>query len=165
MNMLAHWRYFKYVARHKWYVYLGCRIVRVSFWQALIHDLSKFRPSEWNPYVEYFYARPSRPIGAGVTGYMHKPGDDDAFDYAWLLHQHRNPHHWQHWCLRRDTGEYTCLPMPNKYAGEMVADWYGAGMAQGKPDIRAWYAANRDKIILHPDTRAWVDMYLERLPE
>lgn len=49
------------------------------------------------------------------------------------------------------------LPMPDKYRREMLADWRGAGMAQGKPDTTAWYKENRDKIILHPETREWVE--------
>lgn len=56
----------------------------------------------------------------------------------------------------------TAMPMPNRYRDEMLADWIGAGRALGKPDTRAWYHANRDKIILHPDTQAhfdWVFAY------
>jgi hypothetical protein len=44
---------------------------------------------------------------------------------------------------------------------EMVADWMGAGRALGKPDTRAWYEANKDKMILHPATRRRVEMLLE----
>jgi hypothetical protein len=41
---------------------------------------------------------------------------------------------------------------------EMVADWCGAGAAQGAgSDPLRWYTANRDDIILHPTTRAMVD--------
>jgi len=39
----------------------------------------------------------------------------------------------------------------------MVADWYGAGMAQGKPDIEGWYDAHGDQMLLHPDTRVLVE--------
>jgi hypothetical protein len=50
--------------------------------------------------------------------------------------------------------------MPDKYRREMLADWRGAGRALGKPDTQAWYAANRDKMKLHPETRAWIEQQL-----
>ncbi len=53
------------------------------------------------------------------------------------------------------------LPMPLKYCKEMLADWRGAGKAQGKPDTKAWYEANRNKMQLHHETRKWVEKALE----
>ncbi|MEW6726891.1 MAG: DUF5662 family protein [Bacillota bacterium] len=52
------------------------------------------------------------------------------------------------------------LPMPDRYRKEMLADWHGAGKAQGKPDTKAWYLANKDKMLLHPETRDWVEAQL-----
>ena len=49
------------------------------------------------------------------------------------------------------------LAIPPHYVREMVADWIGAGRAQGKPDVAAWYAANAAKMVLHDDTRALVE--------
>jgi len=42
----------------------------------------------------------------------------------------------------------------------MLADWRGSGRTFGKPDTRAWYEANRDKMLLHPETRLWVELEL-----
>jgi hypothetical protein len=53
------------------------------------------------------------------------------------------------------------LPMPDKYRREMLADWRGAGMAQNKPDTAAWYNSQRHNIILHPETREWVEKELK----
>ncbi|HCF70962.1 MAG TPA: hypothetical protein DER33_05135 [Syntrophomonas sp.] len=50
--------------------------------------------------------------------------------------------------------------MPEKYVKEMVADWRGAGLAQGQADTLAWYHANKHKIILHPATRSQVEQLL-----
>lgn len=57
------------------------------------------------------------------------------------------------------------LPMPERYVREMVADWYGAGMAQGKPDIAGWHAANGWRKTLHPDTLARVEDLLVELED
>lgn len=49
------------------------------------------------------------------------------------------------------------LQMPEKYANEMVADWWGAGRAiTGKWDAISWYEKNAGKIILHEQTEMFV---------
>jgi len=52
------------------------------------------------------------------------------------------------------------MPMSDKACREMLADWRGAGKAQGHPHTKVWYEQNRDKLILHPDTRAWIEEQL-----
>jgi len=201
--MGKYFEYLRYVIRHKYFVFVACRKLGVGLWQALFHDFSKFSPSEFIPYAFHFY---------GKTKGKHK---DTAFDFAWLLHQHRNPHHWQFYLLQEDnpTGRYTIqsfgddhpnmlaqdnypllrceivydqddaiyqkaydllspivkelnqkpapLEMPEKYAREMVADWYGAGRAiTGKWEAHKWYAENRSKIQLHAETRFLVEKLL-----
>jgi hypothetical protein len=132
--------------------------------QGLIHDLSKLLPDEWFPYANHFYG-PKPPKGMGDHGYC-KPAQtgDDWFDLAWLKHQHRNPHHWQYWLLRKDNGSLLPLEMPTNIVWEMVCDWRGAGKAQGKTgpnECRDWYLANRHKMQLHESTRSLVERILE----
>lgn len=55
------------------------------------------------------------------------------------------------------------LPMPECYIREMVADWYGAGMAMGKPDIKGWYQSGKHYRTMHPDTLARAEQLLEAL--
>lgn len=156
--MKAHLRYLWYVLKHKWYVFLACLSYGLV-WQGITHDWSKFLPDEWGPYVSHFYG-PKPPRGQ-ASGYFHKPGANTAFDVAWNHHQKRQPHHWQYHLLFRDDGTVEALPMPDRYRKEMLADWRGAGRAQGTPDTRGWYLANRDKMRLHPNTRAWVEEQLQ----
>jgi len=52
------------------------------------------------------------------------------------------------------------LPIPSCYRREMLADWRGAGRAYGNPDTRQWYEKNKNQIILHDDTRAWLELEL-----
>lgn len=159
----GHIAYLGYVLRHKAYVYAAGRELGLGRWQLLVHDWHKLLPSEWFPYVAFFHG--PKPAKAARrrddTGY-YKPTDTGsaAFDYAWLLHQKRAPHHWQFWVLPEDDGGVKVLPMPDRYRREMLADWKGAGRAQGKPDTAAWYAANRGRMQLHPETRAWVEARL-----
>ncbi|MFA5525633.1 MAG: DUF5662 family protein [Acholeplasmataceae bacterium] len=198
--------YLWYIARHKWFVFLECCRLGIP-WRGLTHDLSKLRPSEFWAYCRWFYR-----------------GSDNgaAFNVAWLLHQRRNPHHWQYWMLLNDEpdkrwvlhgprgdlppfriadnsgtvldvaepefdpgpsnagqaewehamrivrqlnrGASALLPMPRRYVLEMVADWVGAGRAiTGKRDAAGWYAAHREHIHLHPETRRLVEMLLKEV--
>ncbi len=161
---MKHLRYLRYLVRHKLFVYWEGRRLGVARWQLLIHDWHKLLPSEWFPYVEFFYGSDRVP-----TPWWGTPQDEPfrcaewearrqrRFDEAWLRHQHRAPHHWQHWVLLEDSGERKVLEMPDRYRREMVADWRGAGLALGKPDTLAWYKATRDARLLAPKTLAWVE--------
>jgi hypothetical protein len=135
----AHVRYLGYVVRHKWFVLRAGLRVGAPLWRLVIHDWSKFTLAEWGPYVRTFYTDRPR---------------EGEFDRAWLHHQHRNPHHWQHWLLQEDDGDLKALRMPHGLVREMVADWMGAGRAiTGRWDVASWYEANAHKINLHPDAR------------
>lgn len=163
--MGKHWQYLKYVLRHKWHVFVWC--VRYGIpWAGIVHDLSKFSPREWFPYVDKFYGGPHPEANHGdVRAYFGDIGTkawvEARFDAAWNHHQKRNPHHWQYWVLMEDSGSVCCLPMPDRYRKEMLADWRGAGMAiNGKDETRDWYLKNRAKMQLHPETRRWVEWEL-----
>ena len=166
--MRKHIQYLWYVIRHKWFVFIECCHLGVP-WRGIVHDMSKFLPSEWFPYTKMFY---------GEYGYLSAPNKehpDDGynsamnaiantmFEFAWLKHIHRNKHHWQYWILTQDDDETRNMQMPDKYAKEMLADWRGAGRAiHGKDDTREWYLKRRERMKrrLHPYTRLWIEREL-----
>lgn len=156
--MIKHLKYLKYVIRHKWYVFIECCKLGIP-WRGIVHDMSKLKPAEWLPYVNHFYGdKPSPRDKTGAYNPLLVRGD---FDYAWLSHQHNNPHHWQYWILRGDAGWTKVMPMPDKYIREMVADWQGAGKAiTGKNDATDWYKANKSKMELHQTTITRVEELL-----
>jgi len=149
---MKHLKYLGYVVRHRWFVFVECCKLGIP-WRGLVHDLSKFLPSEWSPYAWSFN---------GPWKYRDRPRWlVEAFDRAWLLHQHRNPHHWQFWMLQNDKDGFRLLPMPLVYILEMVADWRGAGRAQGHgDDLIPWYEKNKDKIMLNEHTRYTVEVLI-----
>jgi len=162
--MKKYFKYLIYVLRHKWYVFIECCKVGI-IWSGLTHDLSKFLPDEFIPYAKHFYGNNSGiSRNRDKTGY-YKPTDtgDLAFDFAWLLHQKRNKHHWQWWTLPKDGGGIKVLDMPLKYRKEMLCDWRGAGRAQGHHgDIKEWYQKNIRKMKLHIDTKDWIEREVYR---
>ena len=159
-----YWRYFKYTCKHKWYVFKECRKVGCT-WLGIIHDLSKFRLSEFIPYARYFYGRyPEESVYEGTTTKhprLFKEDVDMRFAKAWLLHIHRNPHHWQYWILQEEDGSQKLIPIPVKYLKEMVCDWKGAGWAKkGRDDLHEWYDNNRHKMKLNRTNRLWVEKHI-----
>lgn len=162
--MKAHWSYFKYVMRHKWFVFRACSVTGAPLWRAIIHDWSKFLPCEWTPYVRSFY----NPDGTKRDWKTLTPEDKVAFNAAWNHHQKANKHHWQYWLLTNDSDDpkHKALPMPEKYVREMIADWMGAGRAiTGRWEAREWYDKNKDKILLEPVTRECVELIFDTLRE
>ena len=104
-------------------------------------------PIEWVPYREYFYGERTPEVEA-------------AFERAWLHHIHLNPHHWNHHVYMDENGQQI-VQIPDHFLREMIADWYGAGRAiWGKWEAREWYAKRKASFILHPDTRAALEVYL-----
>lgn len=159
-------KYLWYVIRHKWFVMLECFKVGL-YWRGIMHDMSKLRPSEFFPYARYFYGDygvknkcPAK--WADSNSIFHKTAHD--FDFAWLLHQKRNEHHWQWWILSLDDGGKKILPMSCRAIDEMICDWKGAGRAitgaKDPSECKKWYLANRVNMRLHDDTRLIVEILL-----
>jgi hypothetical protein len=155
-----HLHYLGYVLCHKWHVFVGCRALGVPLHQAIIHDWVKFLPVEWLPYVWQFYGykpteneeRVAFMLGLGIRTRAQIEAD---FDAAWNHHQKTQPHHWQYWLLVTDSDEPRLrpLPIPQRFVLEMVADWYGAGMAiNGTRDVESWFLANKHKMMLEDGT-------------
>lgn len=159
--MKRHWAYFKYVLRHKWFVFWACLKYKVPIWRAIIHDWSKFTPAEWIPYANSFYNEDGSRRRAGGGAY-----DPTLialeFSYAWNHHEKTNPHHWGHWIVTSgDYGKFEVLPMPETYVREMLADWEGANRANGGDgNSITWYTKNKDKFSMHEKTRVLVETLL-----
>jgi hypothetical protein len=165
---MKYFQYLRYLLVHRWYVMIEC-FRNGLYWRGLMHDVSKFSPDEFFPYVNFFYGNEIVKKSRAETGY-YKPTDtgDKKFDFAWLLHQKRNRHHWQWWILPEDEGGVKILEMVYPYNLEMLCDWVGAGKAQGKfsPEsdhyfeTRKWYLRNKSKMQFHPETQKWIEQKL-----
>lgn len=115
------------------------------------HDESKYEDEEYFTYCEYFFGE-------------NTPEVKEEFDVAWLHHQHKNPHHWQHWLLRKDTGTLKSLPMPYEYIIEMICDWWSFSWKSNNLfEIFDWYKDNLPKMQLHQTTQDTVESILEKI--
>lgn len=146
--------------KHKVFVFRAGLLTRAPIWRLVIHDWSKFTPSEARHYGRQFFGDKGDPLG---------------FSYAWLYHQRRNPHHWEFWIpvTGHTSGGYPDLspmPMPEWAVREMIADWMGASRAySGKwPEsllgwewfTKNWYGIARR---MHPQTIKTVERVMDEV--
>ena len=152
--MKAAWEYAWLTVKHRWFVFAAGRRWRVPVHRLLLHDLSKFSPSELMRYGRQFFGDKADPLG---------------FSYAWLHHQRMNLHHWEAWIpitghTRGGYPDGEPLPMPEVFVREMIADWFGASRAyEGKwpePGKWQWFGANYCTIRVHKQTRKLLDELL-----
>lgn len=112
-------KHFKKILVHKFYVCKYCFKFGLYF-QGIIHDNSKFSPTEfWNS-VKYYQGNRS-PIDAEKR--------DKGYSEAWAHHHNKNKHHWLYWVDFDNKNNIMPMKMPYKYAVEAIADWIGAGRA------------------------------------
>ena len=83
-NTLKH---FNLVTRHRWVVFKLCCKAGIP-WRGLVHDLSKFSPTEFWESVKYYNGSMSPILFA-----KRKQG----YSKAWLHHKGRNKHHPEYW--------------------------------------------------------------------
>lgn len=138
-------RYFWATIRHKWFVFLAGLKLGLPLWRAIVHDWSKFLPSELPHYNRQFF-------GAA--------GDLAGFGRAWHHHIVNNSHHPEHWTYIDANGEHV-LEMSEIAITEMIVDWWGAGRSyNGSWDMQDWLSKNLSKKRLHPQTRIKVESFL-----
>ena len=116
------------------------------------HDKSKDDPEEYAAYDAYFYG--------GNKSF--KVVED--FNRAWLIHIHKNPHHWQYWVLIEDEGKVKALDMPYAYIVEMICDWWSFSWTWGDlHEIFNWYEEHEERMMLSPMTKGLVEDILRRI--
>ena len=159
MHFLGHLRT---INHHKWLVLKHC--FRVGLYkQGLLHDLSKYTPTEFIPGIKYYQGTQSpNNIERKVKGYSS----------AWLHHKGRNKHHLEYWIDYSPTGDHkiTGMKMPVKYVVEMFCDRVAACQNYNKDsytDSSPWdyYYKERYHYILHDETRALLEKLLLMLKE
>lgn len=96
------------IAKHKYYVGAEC-FKRGLYWRGVMHDMSKFLPSELYAAVVYY--------GLSKKERRYRR----AYYRARLLHTRRNDHHAEYW--RLVNGNEVTVEMDERATVEMVCDW------------------------------------------
>jgi hypothetical protein len=116
------------------------------------HDKSKSDVEEYKAYDDYFYG-PDQSFAV-----------KQAFNYAWIDHIHKNPHHWQYWVLNNDDGTEEVLDIPYNYLIEMICDLWSFGFKDNNlNEIFDYYNKNKSTMKLSDRTRMQVEYILKQI--
>lgn len=114
-------RHLHVVNKHRFKVFCLCCRVGIPI-RGLLHDLSKYSPTEFWEGVKYFQ---------GTYSPIRNCKMKNGYSKAWLHHKGRNKHHYEYW-YDYDAPEETPV-IPFKYILETVCDSFAAGMVyEGK---------------------------------
>ncbi len=103
------------ITRHKWNVLKLCIRAGIPF-RGLVHDLSKYSPTEFIESAKFYVGDHSPIKEAKAT---------NGYSKAWLHHKGRNKHHYEYWFDGAAPDKTPVIPY--KYAVEMVCDTLAAG--------------------------------------
>lgn len=152
-NIVGH---FMVITRHRWVVFKLCCKVGEP-WRGLVHDLSKYSPTEFWEGVKYFNGKHS-PITDAKK--------DKGYSQAWLHHKGRNKHHTDYWV---DLSAPDKTPIiPYQYVAEMLCDKLAAGMVYKGKDWTKEYELDywlneRDKTLVNDQVEALITEFLTQV--
>lgn len=159
--------HFKTVSEHRRLVRNYC--FRLGLYrQGLMHDLSKYSPSEFWRGAKYWQ---------GTRSPNNKEREVTGVSRAWLHHKGRNKHHFEYWIdymINEDgTVGFGGNPMPKKYIAEMFCDRIAACrvyMGDKYTDASAYDyymkgTATRVGPLIHPRTAAELEKMLKILKD
>lgn len=159
------WKHFCTITKHKNLVLVGCFKVGL-YWQGLVHDLSKYGPTEFLVGCKYY------------RGYMSPNNAERAAtgcSKAWLHHKGRNKHHLEYWIdygaaedEQSKSKGMRGMKMPIRYVAEMFIDrisasknYQGDKYTDESPKI--YYEKGKGAYLIHEDTEALLEYLLEML--
>lgn len=157
------WLHFKTITKHKLLVMKYC--FRIGLYkQGLLHDLSKYTPSEFIIGAKYYQ---------GTRSPNNAEREATGVSTAWLHHKGRNKHHFEHWVDYSLDKEKIIMgaKMPRKYVAEMVMDRISAsrnylGKAYTHHEPLAYYLKSKDALwFIHPETKRDLEGLLRILDE
>lgn len=156
--------HFKTITKHKLMVMKYC--FRIGLYkQGLLHDLSKYSPTEFLVGCKYYQ---------GTRSPNNAEREDTGVSLSWLHHKGRNKHHFEYWI---DYGNGPCdtvitgIQMPRKYVAEMIMDRICAskvynGKAYTNKQPLEYYMKSKEKMwFIHKETRKQMEFLLTMLAE
>ncbi|MDO4475826.1 MAG: DUF5662 family protein [Lachnospiraceae bacterium] len=154
------------ITEHKILVMKGCFAIGL-YWQGLMHDLSKYEPTEfWNG-VRYYQGGKRSPNNG--------EREDKGYSSAWMHHKGRNRHHYEFWNdydpdIRTGVFPIHNVQMPRRYVAEMLMDRIAASKTYLKEKYDRhcpldYYLNGRGKPLMHPQTARELERLLRILDQ
>lgn len=156
------WKHFCTITHHKILVMKGCFKIGL-YWQGLLHDMSKYTPTEFFVGCRYYQGNRS-PNNA--------EREETGYSAAWLHHKGRNKHHYEYWLdygIGKGEG-IIGMKMPVRYVAEMFIDRISASKTYQKEKYKdshplEYYERGAARLgnMIHPDTAALLHRLLQML--
>lgn len=156
-------KHFKTITHHKILVAKGC--FRVGLYrQGLLHDMSKYSPSEFLVGCKYYQG-------------FRSPNDAErrakGYSSAWLHHKGRNKHHFDYWLdysIDKPGHPIEGVQMPRRYVVEMLMDRIAAskiynGENYTDHDPLEYFLKGKAHYMLHPKTEWEIEGLLRILDQ
>lgn len=155
------WGHFKTITEHKWMVMKYCFKVGL-YKQGLLHDLSKYTPTEFLVGAKYYQ---------GDRSPNNAEREATGLSKSWIHHKGRNKHHFEYWVDYGIHAEHVLagMPMPRKYIAEMIMDRISACKTYHSDDYTdnapwEYYAKSKERLwFMHEDTRVQLEYLLKML--
>lgn len=147
------------VRTHRKWVRHYCFLAGIP-WRGLVHDLSKYSPTEFLESARFW---------TGKNSPIEEAKKYQGYSKAWLHHRGRNPHHWAYWADNFSEG-LTIYPMERDDFVEMICDFLAAGRAyNGRlfsyTGERNWWIKEKESgcKAMHPENKLMCDIIFSDL--
>ena len=158
MNPIGH---FLTITKHRHMVIRHCFKSGIPI-RGLLHDLSKYSPTEFIPGAKYY---------TGTKSPNEGERDEYGYSRAWLHHKGRNRHHFEYWNdYNKIEKRVMPVKMPLKFAVEMFCDRVAASKIYQGDNYTInhpleYYSRAKTTRFIHPETAAFLESLLVMLSE
>ena len=152
-------QHLKTISYHKYLVMKGCFQIGL-YRQGLLHDLSKYSPTEFMVGARFFQGNRS-PNNA--------EREEKGYSEAWMHHKGRNKHHYEYWSdYSIEKQGMVPVPMPTVYVLEMFMDRIAASKVYRKElytdrDSLDYFLNSKDLQLMHDKTKKQLEFLLRML--
>ena len=147
------------VCQHRHQVLIHCIKAGIP-WRGLVHDLSKFSPTEFIPGVKYYQ---------GNRSPNEREREVSGYSLAWMHHKGRNRHHFEYWTdYNMKTKRLEPVKMPDIFIFEMFCDRVAASKTYNKGNYNdsmplEYFLRSKHKRIIEKTTAAKLEFLLTML--
>ncbi|MCR4924065.1 MAG: DUF5662 family protein [Lachnospiraceae bacterium] len=150
----------KTINEHRKLVREGC--FRLGLYrQGIMHDLSKYSPSEFFMGAKYYQ---------GFRSPNNAEREARGYSSAWLHHKGRNKHHFEYWIDYSATEGVGMIPakMPDKYLAEMYVDRVAASKIYNKGKYKddmplKYFLKGKSRIVMEKSSKRMLEHLLRML--
>lgn len=130
--------------------------------QGLLHDLSKYSPSEFISGARFY-------VGSRSPNEMER--EENGYSLAWMHHKGRNRHHFEYWTDYNTKSKVTePVKMPIKYVAEMFCDRVAASKIYNGDKYTDsfpldYFLKAKGRRVIHTETSELLESLLTELSE